>query len=107
MGAAGQELPQVLLGASTAALEPIGNFLVRIWKANTGQGPGKHLIPGHALWLLAWVSGCGSKPCQGDPSQEDVLIRQLLLVLDPGGTTWPLLSPSPAVWDQGDLPRAA
>lgn len=71
-----------------------GNFLVQTWKANTGQGPGKHLIPGHALWLLAWVSRCWRKPCQGDPSQEDALIRQLSLVMDPRGSTWPLLVPS-------------
>lgn len=45
------------------------------------------------------------KPCQGDPSQEDALIRQLSLALDPGGTTWPLLSPSPAVWDHGGFAK--
>lgn len=61
----GRELPQVLLGASPAALEPTGNFLVQTWKANTGQGSGKHLIPGHALWLLARVSGCRHKPLPG------------------------------------------
>lgn len=96
----GKELPQVLLGASPAALEQIGNFLVQTWKANTGQGPGKHLIPGHALWLLARGSGCWHKPCQGDLSQEAALIRQLSLLLSPGGTTGPLLSSSPAVWDR-------
>lgn len=102
-----KELPQVLLGASPAALELIGNSLSRPRRQNTGQGPGKHLIPGHALWLLAWVNGCRRKPCQGDLSQEDTLIRQLSLVLDPEATTWPSLSPSPAVWDHGGFAKAS
>lgn len=102
----GKELPQVLLGASPAALEPTGNFLVQTWKAKAGQGPGKHLIPGHALWLLARASGCERQPCQGDPSQEDALIRQLSLVRDPRGSAH--CSAHPQLFGiAGDSPGAA